>query len=192
MTLATLRDTLVADDLDHYRTVVEALCDEFDVMEVALAAVKLAHEATGAVEDDREIAEVSLKGDKPSGYEGKKKWDKPSKGDKGLGKTNWASKAEYEAAKKGKKAKKNKHTGSDMTTVFVGAGKESGVRPQDLVGAFTGETDLRGADIGAIKIFDRFSLVEVPDRSVDDVVHLMSKALIKGRKAKVRRERERG
>ncbi|MCD9624095.1 DEAD/DEAH box helicase [Rhabdothermincola salaria] len=192
MTLATLRDTLVADDLDHYRSVVETLCDEFDVMEVALAAVKLAHEATGAVEDDREIAEVSLKGDKPSGYEGKKKWDKPGKGDKGTGTTNWANRAEYEAAKKGKKNKKNKHTGSDMTTVFVGAGKESGVRPQDLVGAFTGETELRGADIGAIKIFDRFSLVEVPDQAVDDVVHTMGKALIKGRKAKVRRERERG
>jgi ATP-dependent RNA helicase DeaD len=197
MTLATLRETLQADDLDVYRSVVETLCDEFDVMEVALAAVKLAHEATGAVEDDREIAEVSLKGDKASsGYEGKKKWDKPGKGDKSAksdksGKTNWASKAEYEAAKKGKKPKKNKHTGSDMTTVFVGAGKESGVRPQDLVGAFTGETELRGADIGAIKIFDRFSLVEVPDTTVDDVVKTMSKALIKGRKANVRRERER-
>ena len=46
--------------------------------------------------------------------------------------------------------------------VFVGLGRAAGVRPQDLVGAITGESSLSGRDIGAIEISDRFALVEVP------------------------------
>ena len=41
--------------------VVESLADEFDVMEVALAAVKLAHDATGGAADEEEIPEVALR-----------------------------------------------------------------------------------------------------------------------------------
>ena len=48
LTRAALHESILADDLDHYRVVVDTLTDEFDVMEVALAAVKLAHEAGGA------------------------------------------------------------------------------------------------------------------------------------------------
>jgi hypothetical protein len=50
-----------------------------------------------------------------------------------------------------------------MTRLFVGAGREAGIRPQDLVGAITGETRLQGRQIGGIRIADRFSLVEVPE-----------------------------
>ena len=47
------------------------------------------------------------------------------------------------------------------THLYVGVGRASGVRPQDLVGAITGESRLSGKDIGAIEIADRFSLVEL-------------------------------
>jgi ATP-dependent RNA helicase DeaD len=214
-----LREVILAGDVDGYRGVVEGLADEFGVMEVALAAVKLAHEASGVVDDTREIADVSLKSDKAGGKPNggwergggagrTGKSGKPPKGEWGTGekagrsdkagkpgkpgKTNWASKEEWEREKKGKKAKKHAHADSDMTSIFIGAGKEAGVRPQDLVGALTGETNLTGGDVGAIKIFDRFSLVEVPDAAVDEVVWIMRRALIKGRKATVRRERDRG
>ena len=47
LTRAALRESLLTDDgdLDRFRVVVETLTDEFDLVEVALAAVKLAHEA---------------------------------------------------------------------------------------------------------------------------------------------------
>ena len=42
LTEAAIRETLVGGDLDHFRVVVESLADgEFDVMDVAAAAVKL-------------------------------------------------------------------------------------------------------------------------------------------------------
>jgi ATP-dependent RNA helicase DeaD len=73
--------------------------------------------------------------------------------------------------------------------IYVGAGRGDGVRPQDLVGAIAGETHLRGSDIGAIRIFDRFALVEVPADAVDRVIDAMSATTIRGKRAAVRRDR---
>src|SRR5688572_28729884 len=62
LTRAALRESLLTDDFERYRAVVETLTDEFDVVEVALAAVKLAHEAAGGgADDDAEIPVVSFR-----------------------------------------------------------------------------------------------------------------------------------
>ena len=53
-TRASLRDRLLAGDLDECRVVVEALAEEFDVLDVAAAAVKLAHAAVAGEGGDRE------------------------------------------------------------------------------------------------------------------------------------------
>lgn len=76
-----------------------------------------------------------------------------------------------------------------MTRIFVGGGRVGGIRPQDLVGAIAGESSLSGRDVGSIQIGDRFSLVEVPSESVDDVISALRGTHIKGRKLTVRRER---
>ncbi|NKE59259.1 ATP-dependent helicase, partial [Lentzea sp. PSKA42] len=77
-----------------------------------------------------------------------------------------------------------------MTRLFLGAGRSSGIRPQDIVGAITGETKLKGRDIGAIEIADRFSLVEVPGASANDVIEQLRDATIKGKRITIRRERQ--
>jgi ATP-dependent RNA helicase DeaD len=76
-----------------------------------------------------------------------------------------------------------------MTRLFVGAGRERGIRPQDLVGAIANEAGLNGRQIGAIEIADRFSLVEVPEAAADHVVAALRGRSIKGKKTTVRRER---
>jgi ATP-dependent RNA helicase DeaD len=45
----------VAGDFDDVRVVVEALSEEFDPIDIAAAAVKMAHEAMGGSTDDKEI-----------------------------------------------------------------------------------------------------------------------------------------
>ena len=75
-----------------------------------------------------------------------------------------------------------------MTRLFVGAGRESGIRPGDLVGAIAGETSLSGKDIGAIEIAGRFCLVEVPDGAVNEVISAMKNTTLKGKRVNVRRE----
>jgi ATP-dependent RNA helicase DeaD len=79
-----------------------------------------------------------------------------------------------------------------MGRLWIGAGHSSGIRPQDLVGAITGETALSGRQIGAIQISHRFSLVEVPEGAVDDVIGALQRSTIKGKKATVRRDRDAG
>jgi ATP-dependent RNA helicase DeaD len=171
LTRAALRESLLSDELDRFRGVVEQLSDEFDVMEVALAAVKLAHEATTTgADDEQDIPETAPPRSEPRGQ------DRPVATAAGRG-----------ASASG--APKHRSTGADMTRLFVGLGREAGMRPQDLVGAIAGESQLRGKDIGAIEISDRFSLVEVPAGAADDVITALRGAVIRGRKATVRRER---
>src|SRR5690349_11794575 len=154
LTRAALRESLLTDDLDRFRVVVETLTDEFDLMEVALAAVKLAHEAVGGSDDDEEIPQVSFRPDKAAPRSGKAA-DRPARG----------------------------RADGARARLFVGLGREAGIRPGDLVGAITGETGLRGKDIGAIEIHQRFALVEVPQTSADEVVQALRATMIKGRKA---------
>ena len=156
LTRAALHESLLEDDLERFRVVVETLTDEFDVMEVALAAVKLAHEATAAgADDEEEIPDVAPRPEPPAG--------------KGRGRGH---------------AK-----GAGTTRLFVGAGRAAGIRPQDLVGAITGESRLGGRDIGGIEIADRFSLVEDPEAVADEVIKALRGTTLKGRKVTVRRER---
>jgi ATP-dependent RNA helicase DeaD len=171
LTRGALRESLLGDELDRFRVVVETLADEFDLMEVALAAVKLAHEAGGAVDDDEEIPQVGFRPDRPAG--------RGQGGGPGPG----------GSAARGERPARGRAPGGPAARLFVGAGRDAGVRPGDLVGAITGETGLTGRDIGAIEIHQRFALVEVPEPAADEVVRALRATLIKGRKATVRRDR---
>ena len=165
LTRGALEESLLQDQLDSFRVVVETLAGEYDVMDVAAAAVKLAHEASGAVADDEEIPEVAPRPERSA-----------SDGRGGFG------------GKPGSKGpKKSRSPGS--TRLYIGAGRAARVRPQDIVGAIANETRLSGRDIGAIEIADRFSLVEVPADAADEVINALRGSTIKGRKATVRREK---
>jgi ATP-dependent RNA helicase DeaD len=153
---------VLEDDLDDFRSVVGPLGNEFGIYEVALAAVKLASEASGTSRDEEELPEVELP---PSDDRGGRR--KATGRDQGRGRP----------ATRG------------TTRLFVGTGRSSGVRPQDLVGVIARKSYLSGKEIGAIEIADRFSLVEVPETAADDVVAALRQVSIKGRKATVRRER---
>jgi ATP-dependent RNA helicase DeaD len=185
MTRATLRELLVDDDLEHFRVVVDTLTDEFDLMEVALAAVKLAHEANTGTDDEEEIPEIAPKPTSPRssrrrGDGGKESWSERGKeADRGDGRPPAGRRA----------GPRQRRSSEGMTRVFIGAGRIAGIRPQDLVGAIAGETSLSGRDIGGIQIGDRHSLVEVPEAAVDEVIQALKATTIKGNKASVRRER---
>jgi ATP-dependent RNA helicase DeaD len=64
------------------------------------------------------------------------------------------------------------------------------VRPGDLVGAIANETGLEAGAIGAIDIADQFSLVEVPDDAVEQVIAALRGTTIRGKRVMVRRDRD--
>jgi ATP-dependent RNA helicase DeaD len=68
----------------------------------------------------------------------------------------------------------------ETTRLLIKLGKKQGIRPGDIVGAITGETDLTGRQIGAIEIHDAFSLVDVPTAVVASLIEVMSRCQIKG------------
>ena len=78
-----------------------------------------------------------------------------------------------------------------MTRIFVSAGRIAGIRPQDLVGAIANEAKIKGREIGAIQITDRFSLVDVPAADAEKVIAALRNGSLKGRKVNVRKERPR-
>ena len=172
VTTATLRESILEEELESFRVVVETLSDEFDVMDVAAAAVKLAHQASrGSDEDDEDIPEPRVREDRPQragqggGYQG------------GDG-----------APRRANRAGPSRPAPEGSTRIFVGAGRIAGVRPQDLVGAIANEANIAGREIGAIQIADRFSLVDVPASSAEKVIAALRAGSVKGRKVTVRRD----
>jgi ATP-dependent RNA helicase DeaD len=197
LTLDQVRESVESGDLDRFRAVVDALSDEFDVVDVALAAVKLVHEASGATDDVEEIPDIAARPDRPKhdkgprGKGGKGDWDRGGRdrGGRDRGDRGWEDRPKGKGSRDDRGPRGPRGPQGDVQRIYVGAGRGDGVRPQDLVGAIAGETHLRGSDIGAIRIFDRFALVEVPADAVDRVIDAMSATTIRGKRAAVRRDR---
>ena len=163
LTRAALREALVEDANEHFRVVVDALSDEFDPVQIAMAAVRLYHEATAGETPEDE--------DEPAPPIEARKRTAPRDAPYGLGAGGGGG------------------GGGDMTRLYISAGRQAGVRPQDLVGAIANEAGVAGGLIGAIQISDRFSLVEVPEDVAAQVIKKLGRATIRGKKVQVKRDR---
>jgi ATP-dependent RNA helicase DeaD len=73
-----------------------------------------------------------------------------------------------------------------MVRLFVDAGRATGVRPNDVVGAIANEAGVPGAAIGSIDIYDRFTLVEVPVEYQTQVLERMARTTLRGRPVQIR------
>ena len=161
LTRTALEEALEGGALEPYRSVVESLSDEYDIIEIAAAAVKVADRAReGAGPDEQDIPATALPAPalhaKPRG-----------------------------AAMPRKLARAN----GAVARIHIAAGRNAGIRPADLVGAIASEARIDSRDIGAIDIADRFSLVEVPERAADAIIAALRGTTLRGKKVTVRRER---
>ncbi|APV50227.1 heavy metal transporter [Betaproteobacteria bacterium GR16-43] len=181
VTLASLREALVADDNEHYRVVVDSLSDAYDPIQIAMAAVKLYHQAAiGDEEEQEEIAEAS----RPEAPPDRQSQSTP-RASPGFSRFSKAAGAD------GGTTPPRKRGGPDldMARIFIGAGREAGIRPQDLVGAIANEAKVAGNLIGAIQITDRFSIVEVPEQVAQQVIKALGNTTLRGKKVPVRRDK---
>ncbi len=69
---------------------------------------------------------------------------------------------------------------------YLAVGRRDHVSPRDIVGAIAGEADISSAIIGRIKLFDKFSTVELPDNTDQSVLDILSEMTIRGNDAKFR------
>lgn len=203
-TRGALREVLLEGDLDDYRVVVEALGDEFDIMDIATAAVRLAHQLeSGGVEDEAEIPAVAV----PQGRSNRDQ-GAGARGGRKTGTTRGARQAREGGGREERDARfarelehghggrgqrggaRHGRSSHDIARIYVGLGRQAGVRPADLVGAIAHESGLNARSIGAIDIAERFSLVEVPTHAADDVITALRGTTIRGKRVMARRDRE--
>ena len=183
---ANLREALVSDDFDRFRGVVEPLTDEFDLVDIALAAISLI-EGAGTTEDadEVELASPPLMGPPtgapPPAVRGPGPGTPVASGRPGSGSAAAAQRAGPSQDRPG--------SAGPWVRLFVGGGRQVGLRPGDLVGAITNEAGVPGAAIGAIRIDDAFSLVDVHASVAEPVVQALRGATIRGRKLPVRYDR---
>jgi ATP-dependent RNA helicase DeaD len=184
MTRASLRETILAGGLDGYRVLVDSLAQEFDIMDVAAAAVKQAEVSENGGEEE-EIPVVTIGTARPT-RNGRERAPTAKAGSH----RHEAAKA---GAKSGKSARREQITPEwDVARLYIGAGRQSKIRPADLVGAIVNEAGVDPRAIGAIQITERFSLVEVPDEIADGIIDTLRGSTIKGKRVPVRRDREQG
>jgi ATP-dependent RNA helicase DeaD len=176
LTTAALREQLVIGNLDQFRVVVDALSSEYDIVEIAMAAMKVAHEAGGSAQDEKEIP---MPTPAPASREPRRE----------AGRSGSASQRPASSTKSASRPR-NDRSAQNGVRIYIGAGRAQGVRPADLVGAIANEASITSRMIGAIEITDRFSLVELPAELVDDVITALKRSVIKGKKVMVRRDRD--
>ena len=165
----TLREALLAPgELEPFREIVRGMADQFEVAEIAAAAVRMAALAarTEALEDEAEIPDFDPRERRP-------REDDARRGPRG--------RRDREDRGGGRGAR---------ATLYIAIGRRRGVRPADIVGAIAGEANVPGDRIGAIEIADQFTLVDVDEGDADHIIEVLSGSHIRGRPVSVRRSRE--
>jgi ATP-dependent RNA helicase DeaD len=165
LTRAALRETILAGGLDAFRGVVEALAEEFDVMDVAAAAVKQSEVRDGGGEE-QEIPTVVERPDR----------------------AGRAPKSRKVATHPG--ARRSRGPAFAVARLFIGAGRNLSLRPGDVVGAIANEVGVDSRAVGAIQILERHTIVEVPEEIADAIVQALRGATLRGKRVQVRRDRD--
>jgi ATP-dependent RNA helicase DeaD len=175
LTRASVRESILEGGLDRFRVVVESLSDEFDLVDIAMGAVKMGHEATitGSEGDEEEIPVA-------------KPFHEKSRG----GKDSYSGSGSY-SGPGASAGKGSRPRGGEGTPLFIGMGRSGGIRPKDIVGAITGEAGVDKRVIGSIQISERFTLVEVANTVSDLVLRALKGGTIRGKKVTVRLDKGR-
>jgi len=81
----------------------------------------------------------------------------------------------------------NDRVESEMERFRVEVGHRDRVKPGNLVGAIANEAGLRGRSIGRIRIFENYSLVDLPKQMPDKVFQALKKVKVMNRELQINR-----
>ncbi len=175
---AQLEEVLRAEEHTEWRGVVESLGEQFDALDVAAAAVKVAADALkgDAADPDVEIPHWEPQKSKPVPRD-------PPQGAPPRG----PYPPDRREPRPPPPPPREGGGRPEGVRLSLGMGRKHGIRPADVVGAITAMTDLVGRDIGAIEIGERDTLVEVPSYRARDVIEGLARTALRGRKVRARR-----
>ncbi|MFK7920082.1 MAG: DEAD/DEAH box helicase [Ilumatobacter sp.] len=183
------------ESADLYRTIVEGLTADHDPIEVAMAAVRLAHEAAGRTSKEEDIPDVNERSQGRDRNDRRDRYDRDDRGDRGgrFEKKGHRGQRDDRGGRGGdeNRAVRNSDGSHRVEAGFVSLqfnlGRTAGLRPGDLVGAIANEANMRGSEIGAIKINDKSAFVQVPEQQAGKILRSLEGAKIRNKPVRVRR-----
>jgi ATP-dependent RNA helicase DeaD len=81
--------------------------------------------------------------------------------------------------------KPHSRDGVPYTKLVVGAGRQAGIEPADVVGAVVDNTHLENDDVRNVRVLERFSFVEVPAARAEEVAIKVSGQRVRGAELRV-------
>lgn len=180
-TKSAIEEVLAAGDLDQFRAVVASLAEQGDPLEVAAAALKLLFRIQGG---ERKEYDIPASSSRPP--------ERPSMARRPMGDPRADPRGRAGAMMpregQGRQMTAPGRGGRTAGTakLYIGAGREAGIRAGDLVGAIANEAGLNSNVIGVVEVMDHFSLVEVPEVLAREIIDTLSRTRIKGQKVAVR------
>ena len=167
-----LAEQLALDDFADERTLAENLvAGGYDPLDLAAAAIQLARagEIKRPVEDIARMRTNTLERDRRDRSE---------------------RRSPQRSAPRRRPTQTRTRNEPGMVRLSLNVGRESGIRPGEIVGAITGTAGIEGKAIGAIKIHDLDTSVDVAQDQVDHVIRRMKGWKIRGQAIKVELARE--
>jgi ATP-dependent RNA helicase DeaD len=161
--IETVAGVANGDGLDVYAAMVDDLVARADPRAVAAAALRMWDQARSANRDGATIAAIVAAAERESAA--------------------MAHEAQLSAERARMRASRG--TGG-IVRLRIDAGREAGIRPQDVVGMIAAEADVPGRTIGAIRIFDDHTIVAVAEDHADQIIEALAVAAIRGRPAHAR------
>lgn len=164
-------ETIEAGGLEDFRNLIESLEDEKGIppLEIAAAVTKLAQAGQPLFPADLpDIKAVPLREERRKARE-----DKFGNGPR-------------EDRDRGPRMKKDNGVEEGFERYYLGVGRRDRVSPRDIVGAIAGESGISSAEIGRIKLFDRFSTVELPEGIPSEIKLILEEMTIRGNPSRFR------
>jgi ATP-dependent RNA helicase DeaD len=201
-TLAAVRSQIVEGGLEQARAVVDRLAQDHDVLDIAAAAIRLLHDdapAAGPATRGRTKKTAAASGEGQSLDQALADAERrphreeraPRDGSSRASRRSDRDDAPRAAREPRGAARGPRGAGGARTVLHVNLGKAGGLRPADLVGAIAGEAGVDSGVIGAIRIGEDHSLVEVPEALATRIMVSLRNAKIRGRRVMVRKDRGR-
>ncbi len=175
-----IKEAVTEGDLEIFEDMIEPLHHSgLTDNQIIMALIKM---SMGIKKDQYTDADLADSYDKPRSRDGRESRDgrRPfeRKDDRGSDRRGSERKSERGAAGQ-------KFQNKDMVRLFVNVGRTDRVRPNDIVGALTGETGISYNNIGHIDIHDKYSFVEIDKDDVAKVLKGMENNTIKGRQVRL-------
>jgi len=182
-----ITDVLGSNDLGMFNKMIEEYQQENDVPALSIAAA-LAHLLQGESpfllqnKPQKKMDKSWKNSDKSSSDRKPSRRDR----DRDRGKDRGNDKGRERNQDRGKdRSRKDKPPAEDMASYRIEVGNSHDVRPGNIVGAIANEAGLDSNNIGHIKIYDDYSLVDLPSGMPKDVFNDLKKVWVSGQQLQI-------